>query len=699
MYINEGRIMNDFIVPNKKQYTIPVYQRNYEWSKEQCKKLFQDIVLAFKKQKPHFCGSFVYYRQITGQTIDSYIIIDGQQRITTIYILLKALMDCAVNESEQDSIRRTIFNNDRFNPYNINDSTKLKLKPVKSDNKQLLLLMDDKLDQMDKSCDIFRNYALFKQLIEEQLEQGFTIQHIFDGLEWLIIARIELNDNDQPQEIFERINSTGLPLSLSDKIRNFVLMTDIDQERLYDEYWLKIEETVKPDHMNSFFTDYLYFKSDRFPKESEAYDCFKDLFTKGSYTNESILKELVHYSNYYGAFLYGSNQYSTAINEYLGNLRLLKQTTVYLFLFQVFDDFNNKIIDEDEMIKVLRFIQNYSIRRLICEIGSNSLRGLYKSLYSRIFNVSKNKEHYYDSIVSFFIQLTSRDALPDDNAYRIALKHNNLYRKNALCKFLLTSIENQGKEKLVTENLTIEHIMPQNKNLSTYWQKMLGDDWNNVHESYMHTLGNLTITGYNSELGDKPFEEKKQKLIEKETKIIRLYSDILNTEVWNKETIEHRADRLTEEILRLFPIEEPEKYISFMDPRYKEYTCEEPDEASNKSPNYYILLGERVITKSYADMLKSVVLKFYELDSGIIKQMAKDNETLAEWSNIVMFTYDPNIAKGEYKIPNTNIYQATGFSAWYIMTFIKKMLNKFELSMDDFVYSARPKTKDLSDKI
>ena len=253
MYINEGRIMNDFIVPNKKQYTIPVYQRNYEWSKEQCKKLFQDIVLAFKKQKPHFCGSFVYYRQITGQTIDSYIIIDGQQRITTIYILLKALMDCAVNESEQDSIRRTIFNNDRFNPYYINDSTKLKLKPVKSDNKQLLLLMDDKLDQMDKSCDIFRNYALFKQLIEEQLEQGFTIQHIFDGLEWLIIARIELNDNDQPQEIFERINSTGLPLSLSDKIRNFVLMTDIDQERLYDEYWLKIEETVKPDHMNSFF--------------------------------------------------------------------------------------------------------------------------------------------------------------------------------------------------------------------------------------------------------------------------------------------------------------------------------------------------------------------------------------------------------------------------------------------------------------
>lgn len=252
MYINEGRIMNDFIVPNKKQYTIPVYQRNYEWSKEQCKKLFQDIVLAFKKQKPHFCGSFVYYRQITGQTIDSYIVIDGQQRITTIYILLKALMDCAVNESEQDSIRRTIFNNDRFNPYNINDSTKLKLKPVKSDNKQLLLLMDDKLDQMDKSCDIFRNYTLFKQLIEEQLEQGLTIQHIFDGLEWLIIARIELNDNDQPQEIFERINSTGLPLSLSDKIRNFVLMTDIDQERLYEEYWLKIEETVKPDHMNSF---------------------------------------------------------------------------------------------------------------------------------------------------------------------------------------------------------------------------------------------------------------------------------------------------------------------------------------------------------------------------------------------------------------------------------------------------------------
>lgn len=687
--IDKGRIMNDFIEPNKKQYLIPVYQRNYEWSKEQCEKLFADIVQAHLKQKSHFCGSIVYSNINLNQKIDSYIIVDGQQRITTIYILLKALLDSATEEIEKDPIRKTLFNVDKFDKYAIDVSTKLKLKPVKSDNNQLLLLMDNKFSVLDKNSDIWKNYNLFKDLIKFALDGGLTIQGIYDGIEKLMVAKIKLEADDQAQEIFERINSTGLPLSLSDKVRNFILMTDEEQDRLYETYWLSIERALKNDKMDAFLLDYLYFKVDGFPKENEGYDVFKELFKESKFTNESMLQELLHYADYYSTFLYGSDKYNSEINKYLEGLRKLKQTTIFMFLFRVFDDYENGVVDSMQLAKILRFFQNYSIRRMICEIGSNSLRGLYKTLYSRMFINEKNKEHYYDTVASFFTQLNSKDMLPDEQSYSIALVQNNLYRKNALCKFLLTSIENQGKEKLEASNLTVEHIMPQNKNLSTSWQKMLGEEWQTVHEIYMHTLGNLTLTGYNSELGDKPFLTKKQMLNENESKVVHLYSDVKSENVWGKTQIEKRARRLAKEIVDLFPIESPEISISFNDLRYKEYTCEEPNEATNKSPNYYVLLGERVVVNKFADMLKSVVLKLYELDSSIIMKMADDSETIADGSKVVLFSYDDEKVKGEYRIPNTNIYEAVDFSAWNIMRIIKTLIEKYDLSYDDFIYSAR----------
>lgn len=690
MQIDKGRIMNDFIEPNKTQYTIPVYQRNYEWESEQCIKLFEDVVIAHKKQKTHFCGSIVYARLDSEQKIDNYIVIDGQQRLTTIYILIKALLDCAQEECEKDSLSKVLFNIDKFDEFSLDDSTKLKLKAVKSDSNQLLLLMDNEYDLVDKTSDIWNNYELFKGLINDELANGMTVQRIYDGLENLVVAKIRLEKDDRAQEIFERINSTGLPLSLSDKIRNFILMTDTDQERLYEKYWLVIEEVVKKEQMNTYFINYLNFKLEGFAKEDEAYDQFKKMYYSKKYTNEKMLIELLHYAKLFSTFIYGNETYSDNVNEYLDSLRKLKQTTVFVFLFSVFDDYSQGIIDEKELVKVLCFLQNYSIRRLICEIGSNSLRGVYKTLYSRVFNIKENKNNYYDSIVSFFKQLTSKDALPGDDVYSHALKYNNLYRKNALCKFLLSSIENKGKEKIITTNLTIEHIMPQNKNLSSAWQNMLGDDWKEIHESYVHTLGNLTLTGYNSELGDKPFLDKKRMLEDAESKTVRLFSKVKDVNTWDKDNIESRADYMISEILDLFPIEEPSNIILFRDPRYKEYSCV-PDDAVGKTPNYYVLLGERVNVTSFAEMFKSVIIKLYALDDSIIKEMARKNMSLASWSNRAIFSNDESKVKGEYKIPNTNIYQMSEISPYYIITSIRTLIEKYDLSLDDFVYSAKAK--------
>lgn len=694
MKIESGRMLNDYIEPNKKQYCIPVFQRDYAWTEEQCTKLFEDIVMAYKKDRPHFCGSFVYAPLGSKKHIDSYIIIDGQQRFTTLYILIKALADSADDDRDKDALQRYLYNEDKFDRYGLDEKSKLKLKPVKTDNDQLLLLMSGKIEQMDKSRRgiIYHNYMLFMQLIKSFLEESSanSVLMINDGIEKLICADIRLDTDDNAQEIFERINSTGIKLGLADLIRNYILMTDTDQERLYEEYWLTVQNLLPDKLLDNFFIDYLNMKSDGFVKESEAYKSFKQVYVEGKYDNEKMLQEILHYAKQYYVFCYGSSDFGAEVNKALAGLRKLKQTTVYLFLFRVFDDYENGIINKNELARVLKMLLSYSIRRLICEIGSNTLRGLYKTLYGRVFEQKENKNTYYDSLVSFFLQQTSKNTIPSDNEFVTALQEKNLYSKNALCKYLLCAIENQGKETLDTENLSIEHIMPQNKNLSMSWQKMLGENWQSVHEKYLHTLGNLTLTGYNSELGDKPFEKKKEKLEETITHIAVLYSDVKDKSEWNSVNMEKRAKRLAEIILKLFPIEQPKTKIEFTDPHYKLYTLANPDDATYKTVNYFEFLGERVNVSSFAEMVRSIAQILYDMDNSIIDDMAKKHEPLPEWTTPA-FSYEEDGVRNPFKLRNCNIYISTGYSASACIFFIRGLMKKYEFDIsEDFVYSAKP---------
>lgn len=687
-------MLNDYIEPNKKQYSIPVFQRDYAWTEEQCTKLFEDIVMAYKKDRPHFCGSFVYAPLGSKKHIDSYIIIDGQQRFTTLYILIKALADSADDDRDKEALQRYLYNEDKFNRYGLDEKSKLKLKPVKTDNDQLLLLMSGKIEQMDKSRRgiIYHNYMLFMQLIKSFLEESSanSVLMINDGIEKLICADIRLDTDDNAQEIFERINSTGIKLGLADLIRNYILMTDTDQERLYEEYWLTVQNLLPDKLLDNFFIDYLNMKSDGFVKESEAYKSFKQVYVEGKYDNEKMLQEILHYAKQYYVFCYGSSDFGAEVNKALAGLRKLKQTTVYLFLFRVFDDYENGIINKNELARVLKMLLSYSIRRLVCEIGSNTLRGLYKTLYGRVFEQKENKNTYYDSLVSFFLQQTSKNTIPSDNEFVTALQEKNLYSKNALCKYLLCAIENQGKETLDTENLSIEHIMPQNKNLSMSWQKMLGENWQSVHEKYLHTLGNLTLTGYNSELGDKPFEKKKEKLEETITHIAVLYRDVKDKSEWNSVNMEKRAKRLAEIILKLFPIEQPKTKIEFTDPHYKLYTLANPDDATYKTVNYFEFLGERVNVSSFAEMVRSIAQILYDMDNSIIDDMAKKHEPLPEWTTPA-FSYEEDGVRNPFKLRNCNIYISTGYSASACIFFIRGLMKKYEFDIsEDFVYSAKP---------
>lgn len=346
------------------------------------------------------------------------------------------------------------------------------------------------------------------------------------------------------------------------------------------------------------------------------------------------------------------------------------------------------MIDSTELKRVLRLLLIYSIRRTVCEIGSNSLRGFYKNLYARVFARRENKNRYYDALVSFLSQLSSKDAMPDDASFFLGLKRHNLYRKNALCKYLLTAIENRGKERLATDNLTIEHILPQNQNLSTAWQTMLGENWLIDRDKFMHTLGNLTLTAYNSELGDKPFHEKKT-LLASHAKTVTLLADAINCDCWNAEAMENRASRLAATLIELFAVEPPKVPVSFVNARYREYTCLEPADATYKTPDYYVLLGERVRVSTFADMLRSLVRKLYERNPAVIIAMARKNELLFPNSKNPTFSYDAHLVGGGELLPDTAIYMGMRYSAYTIMCIIRLLLDRYDVDPADFVYSAR----------
>lgn len=715
MNIERGRILNDYIENNKRQYVIPVYQRNYEWSKEQCTKLFEDIVNISKTDYYHFCGSIISKFLSDKGNIMSYVVIDGQQRLTTIYILLKALLDCSESNKDKDTLNEVLFNYDKYDEYAIDVQSKLKLKPIKTDNEQLYLLMSNEYDKIDKNSGIWKNYEIFKSLIKLELSKGNTVEHIYDGLKKLTCAQIRLDPEDNAQEIFDRINSTGLPLSLADKIRNFVLMTDANQESLYESYWLPIEKLLNTDELKSFFVDFINFNSVGQVKESDAYDKFREIYTTGGYTNESMLSKLLRYAKLYHNFIYADcKDYSDTTNYYLACLQKIKQTTVFIFLFSVFTDFEDRVINADELDMILHFLLGYSVKRGICEIGSNSLRGLYKTLYSRVFINERNKEHYYDAIVSFIEQLNTKDAIPSNDRFRTDLKEKNLYPKKDFCKFLLSSIENdtvdsktgllkKKKEQIITDSLSIEHVMPQNENVSKSWRDMLGENWQYIHDRYLHTLGNLTITGYNSELGDKSYAEKQQMMDDIDAKAVLLNKEINDSKVWNEKTITDRAERLADIVVAMYEYAKPEAEISFVDPEYHEYSCEDENESTNKKPAYFVFQGERTNVSSFAEMKELMIEKLYEINPYIIEKMAEENSHVYEGAEFALFSYDPEKvrwgSKGkELMIKNTNICEGYGFSASTIIYIIRALLNMYDIDLNDFLYSAKATTTVANDE-
>lgn len=669
-------LFSDLIEKNTRVFKVPVYQRNYDWSNIQCEKLYQDILIANERDHKHFTGTIVYIVGLNASTLNEVLIIDGQQRLTTMYILLKALYDAAkgVSVRIESEIEEVMFNR------NCEEKYKLKLKPVKTDNEQLFLLIKDKIDDMDRNSNIYKNYVTFKDLIDKSLSSGLELSDILNGIKKLEMVEIVLDKSqgDEPQKIFESINSTGLELSLSDLIRNYLLMDDSNQDELYENYWFLTEKNVGYRNLGDFVINYLNSKIPGSVNSKNAYRLFKEYCKKKNLTHEDVLKDLLKTSKYYGAFIGEKQYYSKEITDLLHSFFVIKQTTVLPFVFKIFNDYEENNIDEKTLCNVLGYLLTYFIRITTCEINKN-LSKFMKYLYDRIYD--SNYENYYERFVVFLNDLRSNDRMPTNEEFKEALIKKPLYKK-PICKYILSVIENSTKEQININDLTIEHILPQKINAAV-WKKEIGDDYEKVYESYLHTLGNLTITGHNSELGTKPFNEKK-KIISENSKANILNKDVLSAERWNEAAILYRANSLAETLIKKFNY--IEMHSDIRENSELSFGVNSDINLSNTKPGGFSFMGEYTTVTSWVDLLSKFIDIVYDLDNDMFKELAIKNYSIPNADRVYISNDERKLRKGR-QIGNTGIFFESNLSSNNIISFIKALILNMDLDVDEFSYS------------
>ncbi|WP_281491860.1 DUF262 domain-containing protein [Lactobacillus xujianguonis] len=575
---------------------------------------------------------------------------------------------------------------------------KIKLKQIKSDNIQYEALLDHKDDKLDRDGHIFKNYEVAKKIFASWLTDDVKPMDILLALRNLQVVGISLKEGeDDPQVIFESINSTGVALTNSDLIRNFLLMSDHDQDRLFEDYWVPIESFLRRENDNNqidlFFRQFVVMKLNSTVTERKVYQKFVDIFKGNNYDHESALKEIKHYDKIYAAFLYPEeSDYSDEIKNYLLDLREIKQTTCYPFLMHIFADYHADVIDEATLTKVLHMIDVYLIRRSICNVPTNSLNGLFAYLYSRVFRVKKNKDIYYEVINKYLSIQTGKDAIPSDEDLEHSLFYAKIYQNLPLCRLIMLDIENgDTKEKIVTDNLTIEHIMPQT--MSKAWRKNITEG---EHDTFVHTLGNLSVTGYNSEMSNKSFAEKK-KILADNSKVVILNEDVIDKDTWTVNDIKNRSRRLAKILLDKYRLTKVvDSDIKFED--VDKISVIKPDEATGRKPISFTLQDADYPVKSFKEIPVKLLNLLDQDDpeklNDLIGLTWKNNFDEPNSNNSVVICRKDNIRpemEWNYSEVRDGIYVMAGGAAWKIMHVIKQLLDAYGIEDSEFAISVRKK--------
>lgn len=538
-----------------KQFIIPIYQRKYSWTINQCRQLWNDIVRSAKDEnvKGHFVGSIVYIERGLYQisSVPQLLVIDGQQRMTTLTLFLLALGK-AIEESDQpcDITKKKIMN---YYLVNNDEEGELyhKLILTKSDKDTLINLFSDKKLPDEYSQRVYENFTFFLEVIKKS---EIDLNKLYQGIAKLIVVDISLDrDHDNPQLIFESLNSTGLDLSQADLIRNFVLMKlePKEQTDLYTEYWYPMERSFG--NLNDsalfdrFMRDYLTVKTGKIPNILDVYAVFKDyVYHHSEQTVKDIIKDIYGFSKHFVKLAFQTEK-DKSINQVLVDINTLKVDVSYPFLLEVYDDYENRKLSKEDFIAILKLVEAYVFRRAICGAATNSLNKTFATIIKEI-----NKESYLESTTAALLLKESHRRFPKNEEFVQELVVKDVYNfRNR--NYLLRKLENFNRKEIVDiESYTIEHIMPQNQNLSSEWRQDLGANWEEVHKTYLHTLGNMTLTRYNSELSDRPFKEKRDLEGGFADSPLRLNKGLGKLDAWNEDEISKRARLLADQALQVW---------------------------------------------------------------------------------------------------------------------------------------------------
>lgn len=602
-----------FFDGSDKRFIIPLYQRNYDWKEDNCEQLFQDLIKLHKSdRKSHFFGSIV--SSIQSGTEDRYII-DGQQRITTVSLMLIAMVNAkkeGLIEADDAKLVEKIFKRYLVDEYQ-EDERKVKLKPIKKDMQAFDALLYKPKDQYIKESNVTRNYDFFYDKI---IHCGLTLDELFETIKKLEVINIRLDEDDDPQLIFESLNSTGLDLSEADKIRNYLLMSlaPAEQDDLYSRFWNPIEEFTKYDP-SSFVRDYLTMKQGKIGRIDRIYFIFKEYAGNTGIGRAALLEDMHHYARIYSQI--DNAQVGTdKLNRKLNQLRTLDSTIAYPFFMAFFDYASKEGLSENEIYKVIDVIEAYWARRIICNLPSNALNKVFATLHRDVLNhIAKAGS---DSIPSYLEVLTyvllkkgRSSVFPTDEEVAGDFMSRQVYKMPVNQRmFILERMENRDNnerhdvvKELTEKNITIEHIMPQT--LSEEWKAALGDEWERIHQQYLHTMANLTLTGYNSQYSNLTFAKKRDMEKGFMDSAFRLNNYVKNCEQWTERELKQRQQELLQVFMNLWPM--PTTSFEVTKQEAESASLDDEDfEFTGKKLQAYILHGVRYPVNTWKEMLVQV---------------------------------------------------------------------------------------------
>lgn len=540
------------ILNGNKQFQIPVYQRHYSWEQEHCKRLWEDIVeMCQNNREAHFIGSIVNIaEQVMPTGVQKFMIVDGQQRITTLMLLLIALRDCALEP--KDKLCRRIDNMLLKNEYE-DGREQYKLLLTEQDDRIFTGLVDRlPAESSWKSSRIYRNYRLF---CDDVRKGTLTPDQIYQSIGKLQIVNITLSRGvDDAQAIFESLNSTGKELSQSDLVRNYVLMgLEADEQNdIYRHLWKPMEDLFsyekRDEYMDVFFRHYLTMKIRRIPRFDRVYDELKAYHARNrTLSMRALCEDMLKYAGYYTAILYNNRAEDETLKRLYADVNDLRMDVLFPFLMALQDDCTRGTITREELCSCIRLCLSYIVRRSVCNIPTNSLNKTFATLRNEL-----NTKDYVVSLKAYLVQLKDYKRFPADKEFSSEFVKRDIYNMRNR-NYILSSLENfDNKAPIRIENYTIEHIMPQNPNLSREWQNMLGSNWKTIQQTFLHTIGNLTLTAYNEKMSDSSFLRKRDMEGGFRESALRLNAYVVKQDRWDEERIRERAEILCEKARQIW---------------------------------------------------------------------------------------------------------------------------------------------------